>query len=385
MTTTKYRLGGYDAEEDARSALDLTRRAGTTAAHEDSPELARMVADRIIDLDYQTWGFGDSVAFEALVRASDKLGDEKWARFAHGWGRGWASRALPYVRLDCTAPGHTLVSLAARYEDAQLLQALKGLADYLMGRPTLDGVYETFAVSPLLQPYGGGALSERENELRLHPPAGVFVDSLHFDPPFLVSLGLATGMHGYTRAGIDQALGYIALLQQENGLFDHFMLRGEPRPYGPGWGRGQGWAVLGLLDVVEGLENHQFDAGDSLTVFRQAIARLIEAMVPLQRNDGHWHAVLADPLSGDEYSTAAFMTTAFSRALALGTVKSEEVRASRDRARAAVLSSLDGQGQLREVSSAVYASTESSHYANVPRGYVVPWGQGPALLALLSN
>jgi unsaturated rhamnogalacturonyl hydrolase len=56
-------------------------------------------------------------------------------------------------------------------------------------------------------------------------------------------------------------------------------------------------------------------------------------------------------------------------------------RAARD----AVVRSLDGAGQLREVSAAVYASTVPAHYAAVPRGYVVPWGQGPALLALLSK
>ena len=58
---------------------------------------------------------------------------------------------------------------------------------------------------------------------------------------------------------------------------------------------------------------------------------------------------------------------------------------ARDRARSAILASLDDRGQLREVSAAVYASTEPTHYGRVPRGYVVPWGQGPALLALVAK
>jgi unsaturated rhamnogalacturonyl hydrolase len=36
---------------------------------------------------------------------------------------------------------------------------------------------------------------------------------------------------------------------------------------------------------------------------------------------------------------------------------------------------------LANVSAAVMACTEPTHYDNVPKGFNVPWGQGPALLA----
>lgn len=384
MTGTAFGVDVYAAQLDAQAALNETPRALDAATHADDRALAELVADSLLNLSYKTWGFGDSVAFEALIAASDHLGDERWARFAHGWGRAWATRALPYVRLDCTAPGVALVTLATRYHDEQLLSATRGLADYLMARPRLAGVYETWQESPLLAPYGGQVLSAHEDSLLKNPPPGVFLDCLHFDPPFLVCLGLATGEPEYVAAGLEQALGYVTLLQQDDDLFDHFVLRGEPGSFGPGWGRGQGWAALGLLDVIETLTAANHD-DERLAVLERAVARQIEAMVRLQRVDGHWYTVVTDPASGDESSTAAFMASAFSRALALGIVSSDAVREASMRARKAVLGSLDDRGQLREVSAAVYASTEPSHYAHVPRGYVVPWGQGPALLALLST
>jgi unsaturated rhamnogalacturonyl hydrolase len=379
----------YNATEDANGWLATLGRAGSQVLHEDNDSLVASVADRLIDLPFITWNFGDSVAFEALIAASERLGDEKWSRFAHGWGRAWASRAYPYARLDCTAPGHALVGLARRYGDERLLKACLDLGEYLTSRPTLDGVYETWEKSPLLLPYGGVALSDRGRRLLDDPPAGVFLDCLHFDPPFFAALGAATGDQRWIGEAVDQALGYVRLLQSPSGLFDHFVLRGESGSFGPGWGRGQGWAVLGLLDVIEILDEvgarEEGEWHDARTQLARALNLLIEAMLKLQRDDGHWYAVVDDPESGDEFSTSAFMVSAFARAMRLCLVGGSEVAASARRARAAVMRSLDSAGQLREVSAAVYASTESAHYGKVPRGFVVPWGQGPALLALVER
>ncbi len=375
----------YEASGHAARALRETRRAGPASPQIDSPGLAASVADALIDLRFKTWDFGDSVAFEALVAASGVLADERWVRFAHGYGRAWTTRSQPFVRLDCTVPGRALVQIAERFADRQLMTTLSELADYLMERPTLNGVYETWERSPLLAPYSNVSLGEREQQLLEDPPPGVFIDCLHFDPPFLTALGVALNDRRYFDAGITQAMGYLTLLQQPNGLFDHFVLRGESGSFGPGWGRGQGWAILGLLEVVESIELMPSDYERYRLAISAAAVKLLNTMIGLQRPDGHWFAVVTDPGSGDEFSTAGFMAHAIALALRLRIVDGSAMRSGLARSRRAILDSLDEHAQLREVSAAVYASTEPSHYGRVPRGYVVPWGQGPALLALLAK
>jgi unsaturated rhamnogalacturonyl hydrolase len=378
--------GDYEAEGHARDALRDTRRAGDAVAHADGPELIADVADALLDLQYKTWDFGDSVAFEALIAASERLGDERWARFAHGWGRAWATRSRPFARLDCTVPGRALALLGERYGDPQLLETLTALAGYLRERRTLDGVLETWDSSPLLEPYGSPQTSETDRALIADPPAGVFVDCLHFDPPYFTALGRVTGDRELVAAGVEQALGYIRLLQRPDGLFDHFVLRGSPSSFGPGWGRGQGWAALGLLECVHELRALGDPAfADSERALAESAARLLARMAELQRADGHWEVVVDRQGSGDEFSTAGFMAHAMADALELGIGDPAHLAASARAARDAVLASLDADGQLREVSAAVYASTVPDHYLAVPRGYVVPWGQGPALLALAAR
>lgn len=337
------------------------------------------VADSLLELEYGTWGFGDSVAFEAMLAATDATGDRRYEAFAHGWVRAWATRARPYRRLDCTAPGAAMVALARRTGDARVTEAAIGLAAYLRARPTLEGVFLTWEHAPLMHPYGPGRLPAAQAALLADPPPGVFLDCLHFDPPFLTALGRFTGDDELAAAGLQQARGYVRLLQRPDGLFDHFRLTTSAATYGPGWGRGQGWALLGLLDVLA-----EAPAGGDVADLRAATAALVARMAELQRDDGHWWAVVDDPSSGDEYSTAAFMAAGFMRAAAVPGLLADPagVVRSAQRARRAVAAGIDASGTLAQVSAAVMACTEPGHYAHVPRGFRVPWGQGPALLAL---
>lgn len=379
----------YDADQHATVALAETRKAGPAVDHEDSVGLVESVADALLALQFRTWDFGDSVAFEALIAASERLGRERWKSFAHGWGRAWATRSRPFARLDCTVPGRALALIAEAPHDDQLLATLTELAHFLQGRQTLRGVYETWDSSPLLSPYGNPAMSARDHRLLEESPAGVFVDCMHFDPPFFTALGRVIGDDELIADGVRQAHGYIDLLQQPEGLFDHFVLRGEDGSFGPGWGRGQGWAALGLIEVIRELAMRRSSGGDDRfdgdeIAFRTSLAALLTRMADLQRPDGHWDVVVSQPGSGDEYSTAGFMAYAFAEAMDIGVVDGARYDSAARAARGAVLRSLDHDGQLREVSAAVYASTVPEHYAAVPRGYVVPWGQGPALLALVS-
>lgn len=376
----------YEADAHAVAALRDSPRSGPPVMHDDTSALVDRVADALLRLPFRTWDFGDSVAFEALLCASGRLGSDRWESFAYGWGRAWATRSRPFARLDCTAPGRALTLLAERHDDGLLLNALVGLAAFLRERRALSGVYETWDASPLLAPYGDSAMTPRDRALLADPPAGVFVDCLHFDPPFFAALGRVTHNDELVADAVAQALGYVSLLQRPDGLFDHFALRGEPDTFGPGWGRGQGWAALGLLEVIAELDrvdDRRFD--DDRRRLAASADLLLSRMADLQRPDGHWDVIVDVPGSGDEYSTAAFMAWAMSKAIAVGVGDPDRLAAGSRAAREAVLGSLDVDGQLREVSAAVYASTVPAHYAAVPRGYVVPWGQGPALLALLAG
>jgi unsaturated rhamnogalacturonyl hydrolase len=338
----------------------------------------RVVADTLVPLRYDAWAFGDSIAFEGMLAASELLDDPTWRSFAHGFVRAWAVAATPYDRLDCTAAGLAMTHLGTSTGDARVLEAAVGLADYLVARPRIGALFATWEHSPLQHPYGPDALPPDEVRLLASPPAGAFIDCLHFDPPFLVAIGQTVGRTDLVEEGVRQARGYVDVLQQDDGLFDHFVLEGIGRTFASGWGRGQGWALLGLLDVIEELP----DDHEAVADLAAAAARLVDAMLRTQRADGHWYAAVHDSSSGDETSTAAFMADGFLRAARLGVVPAASIDEPATRALVAALRDTDERGILRGVSAAVNACTLQSHYAHVPRDFVVPWGQGPLAMAL---
>lgn len=275
-------------------------------------------AEILLRLPYTCWHYGDSVAFEGLLAATDATGDARFAGFAHGFARGWAARDPDFRKQDNTAPGLAMVRLAERTGDGILLEAVARLADALCERRLVGGAYAAWEHSPLRQPYGPQPLPPEEAALVRDAGPGIFVDCLHFDPPFFAALGRVARDPTFTARAVEQALAYISLLQEpERGLFFHFWLEKTGRPHILGWGRGQGWALLGPLDTLEEIRDARVDAVNRERI-EEAARRLAAAMRDGQRPDGHWYTVAHDETSGDETSTAAFMATAFMRGMRMG-------------------------------------------------------------------
>jgi unsaturated rhamnogalacturonyl hydrolase len=298
----------------------------------------------------------------------------------HGATKAWIPRAEPFRELDNTAPGHAICLAFERTCDEAILPAAERLAAFLMQRPTLQGCFVAFASAPLREPYGGATLSAAEQDLLRAPGPGVFVDCLHFDPPFLVHLGRLLGKPELVDCGAAQAVAMIDLLQDPTtGVFAHFALARTGATYGYGWSRGQGWALLGLLDVLERLPaGHVHEAR-----IRSAATRLAAALVRTQDDSGHWPALVQEPDAFLETSAAFFFADGLCRGVAAGLFPDEWLATAR-RAFAAGLSAVRPDGSIAGVSAAVWACTALGHYRAVPTGFQVPWGHGPFLLAVRS-
>ena len=338
----------------------------------------RKAADLLIDHDTRGWFFGDSVGFEALLEATELFDDPGYASYAHGFFRAWRTRSRPYSESDVTAPGHAMCLSFERTGDGLVLDGALQLATYLRSRPRLRDVLITFERTPLTPPSGPGEMTARDAALLTQAGAGVFVDCLHFDPPFFTHLGSLTDDESLIDLGVEQALGYARLLQDEQtGLFHHFYLEGSGQAHILGWTRGQAWALCGLLDVLT-------YCGDDHQGRQELIERsqqLAEALRSLQRDDGHWFAVAQEPGSGDEASGAAFGAYQFWLGIDLGVLDAEGFHEPAKRAWEAALGSVTQDGKLTPVSAAVGSCTVPSHYHHVSLGHTVPWGQGPLILA----
>jgi len=320
----------------------------------------RRAADRTAAYPYRCWGFGEAVAMLGLLAAAGATGEDRYRRaVAASFDRWWTARAGTLAFADHVTPGVPLLLLARA--DAARMPAARALGELFTRFPVRRGV-------PVHRP--------DLDALGSH----VWVDCLYTDGPFLALLGRTTGEAAWYDLACAHALAYIDVLwDAAGGLFCHGYDVATGRANAVHWGRGNGWALLGLVDLLRFLPPGHPS--------RAHLARVVQgqmgALLRLQDASGHWHTVLDRPETYLESSVAAMAAWAIPQAVRLGVVpdagRADALRAA-DAAAAAALAATDADGNLTGVSEATPAG-DLAVYALRPTG-VFPWGQGPLLLAL---
>jgi unsaturated rhamnogalacturonyl hydrolase len=316
-------------------------------------DLVQRVAATTATYPFKVWGFGESIAMQALMAAGSSLPADLLTRWAH------TAPPLAEDPLAHVAPGVPLLDLYARTGDPVLLARARELATML--ESTKRG----------------------QHGARIHRPdlAGwdheVWVDCMHLDVPFLGQLANVEADDRWRELGIGLLLTHARVLQDERScLFSHGFDDATGRANGVFWGRGQGWALLGLVDTLLALP-----AGHEATAeIRQRLCALVEALVRHEVGSGRWHTVVDAPETYVEASVGAFVALGVGDAVRAGVMGPEYDPVAR-RALDATVSGIDAEGALRCVSDATPVGPDAAHYHARPIG-VFPWGQGPALLAL---
>lgn len=353
---------------------------------EEVREIAAKAAGTLLSYPWKVWFWGDSIGLEGLLDASKLTGDAQYRSFVYGLFKAWIAREQFRSEFDYAAAGVALLHIFEQTRDEALLAAAKRHAAYMSGfRKTDAGAavrYENaaFELPPELPPDHPDFEAWRELAERVKNGGPcIFVDSMHFDAPFFAALYRVTEMNEYRQLAVETALSQIHLLYDPaDGLFHHFWIEHTRQRNGIAWGRGNGWGLLGLLDTLENLPPDDPGAGE----IRKVLCRVLERMAELQDSGGGWHTVLNDPASYIETSIAAFMITVMSRALLHSWITPERYLPVIEAAWEYLLENIRPDGVLEGVSYETFPSTRPEHYRRMPRGGVVPWGQGPLLSAL---
>jgi hypothetical protein len=303
-------------------------------------------AERLRSWAYLSWYWGDAIAVDAQLAAGDRAAVVKTLER-------WALRAPPSLD-DVLAPGRAVARLVG---DGSLdPRALERVLDAVDRLPALSGVV------PALEP---------------HRPAfrfGVCVDALYHLPPALAAAGRVREDPALVRRAVRMAVEMVELLACPTGLAQWWDA-GRRANNGIAWSRGMGWALLGLLDLLEELE------GDAPAAVTEAAGEIVERLARAQRDDGHWATVLDHPPAGFETSTASFFV-AGARHPAAGLVAPVPDEALA-RARAACLRALAPDGTYEGVSADVLPSWDVATYEH-PAAEPSPWAQGAGVRALLA-
>ncbi len=351
--------------------------------------IAAKAAATLLSHPWKVWFWGDSIGLEGLLNATELTGDAQYRGFVYGLFKAWIAREKFRSEFDYTAAGVALLQLYEQTRDEALLAAAERHAAYMAGfRKTDTGAairYENaaFELPPELPADHPDFKTWRElaESVKSGGPC-IFVDSMHFDAPFYAALYRVTEKDEYRQLAVETALSQIHLLYDPgDGLFHHFWIERTHRRNGVAWGRGNGWGLLGLVDTLENLPASDPGAQE----IRATLCRVIKKIADLQDSGGGWHTVLNDPTSYIETSVAAFMINVMSRAVMHSWISGDTYLPVVEKAWAFLMEHIRHDGVLDGVSYETFPSTRVEHYRRMPRGGVLPWGQGPLLCALWAH
>ena len=355
-------------------------------SEENLQAVAAKAADLLLHFPWKVWFWGDSVGFEGLLDASELTGLGKYSGFVYGVFKGWVARERFRSEFDYNLPGVALLRVYKETGDAHLLSAARRHADYLSGfRRTTSGAYMRYENSAIELPpelpinHPDAPAARRLADQVTDGGPCIFVDSMHVDAPFFAKLYETTGEDCYRRLSLRMMSSQVELLYDaEKQLLNHFWIEKTKSPNGVAWGRGNCWGLLGLVETLEHLPEGDPDTEN----LREALRTIVARMAQLQSPDGGWHTILDDPDSYIETSIPAFMVPVLARSITHSWIEPDLYYPVIESAMSFVLDHIREDGLLEGVSYETFPSTRVEHYRQMPRGAVVPWGQGPLLAAL---
>jgi unsaturated rhamnogalacturonyl hydrolase len=315
----------------------------------------KLAAQWCEQVQYRRWFWGEALAFDALVLAGEVAGVEPLLALADSLLGTWPSQMSTRMpqHSDVHAPLRTMIRLGQTTGRAGYLSAAVKVAEYLVSAPAFNGAYL--------------------HHLEGYPPM-VFVDFIYYVGPYLGLLSQVTGDPTLLNTAVTQTLGHLECLQDPtNGLARHVYDPARAETNGVAWGRGNGWALLGLVDTLEVIPADHSGRASIEERFRHLLAACLE----FQDASGLWHTILNDSESPLENSISAFFYAALAKARRLGFAS--DVDESAARAWRATFCRMRPDGQF-PISMTEWPDWDPNAYYRRQIG-TNPWGQGCFLRA----
>jgi unsaturated rhamnogalacturonyl hydrolase len=188
--------------------------------------------------------------------------------------------------------------------------------------------------------------------LEAMPYNGGYSDSVFMGTTILAQAGALTGEQKYFDMA-DRHLRYMEKLDlRPDGLYRH-------RPEADvAWGRGNGFAALGLAMTLSDLPRGSAAYAHALQSYRS----LMKTLLAYQTRDGLWRNVVNHPGAYEEFSGTAMIGFALQRGLKRGWIRGRDYRHAVDMAWQAVNSRASSGGSLVDVCESTAGITTEQQY-----------------------
>lgn len=311
-------------------AAGAPQRAAPAQAAPAPLDVARWVAARYPT--NPTMSYISALSWSGALRLAALTGEERWREKPHRDMQPFLAGTTPTI-----AEPYLLTSLAGHLAFSDL------------------GEWESNSIA--LEVARSGAefiLPQTEEEIVRFPRN--WTDDMFMATSVLARAGGRSGEPRYARVVGRLLTTYAERLQRPDGLFIHAM-------DGPhAWGRGNGFAMWGLVEGLTHLPASWPDRGRVLDIYR----RHMRAMLRHQSDDGSWRQVVDEPTSYRELTVTAMTVAAMARGVRLGWLERSEFLPPIERGWDAVAARVSEDGSVRDVCSGTGAQATKEYYLTRP-------------------
>ncbi|RXZ79546.1 hypothetical protein EBB07_22735 [Paenibacillaceae bacterium] len=206
----------------------------------------------------------------------------------------------------------------------------------------------------------------------------MWADDFFMSCPFLVRMGLLTGDTRYYDEVIRQAKGFHRRLwMADKRLYAHIFFPLDGVNNGVPWGRGNGWVIFALSEILISLPSEYPGREYLLQLFKELAAGVSE----YQNEAGMWHQVLNEKASYEETSCTAMFVLSLARGIRMGWLGSEYLEVVNKGWLALLRHCVDLEGNVYGVCLGSGCAKESSYYFDIPTYMNDDHGTGIVLLA----
>ena len=267
--------------------------------------MAQVAEWQINNFTYQTKGNLHDFGIDAWTNSVLYLGMLKWAQASDS--------PIPYFDWLMKIGKENNWTVPANFADYPKYQLYH--ADELCIGQFYLGMYDVYKQDDMLR-----AVQERVDWILTHPAdtsmkhpnkqCWTWCDALFMAPPVYIHLSKVTGDAKYLKSMHENFLRtYNHLYDRENNLFfrdDSYFDKQEANGKKVFWGRGNGWVLAGIANILELLPTDS----ELRPFYEKLLVELAARLSQLQDSKGFWHASLLDPASypSPETSSTALIT-----------------------------------------------------------------------------
>lgn len=188
----------------------------------------------------------------------------------------------------------------------------------------------------------------------------MWTDDTYMSLPFMARLGVITGDEKYFDDILTQVRGFLKRMwMEEQKLFSHIYFVEEKTPNRVPWGRGNGWVLLALSEVLLLLPEAYHGREEILTAYRKFAEGVLYHR---DKNVGMWHQVVNNHESFIESSGSAMFIIGLSRGIRKGWIDKKYENDVKEAWSALLENCIDEDGNLYGVCMGSGCNMEEKYY-----------------------